>query len=96
MAVGRPKLAEEQRKPLTTEAMVVRVHIRNQDGKKTTISLDPMLLAMLADQLGGKDRARTWLRETAASIVLRRGRSLSRSVQTAVVRKLSSVAPNPL
>lgn len=96
MPVGRPKLREEQRKPLKTEAIVVRLHVKNCLGKKTTISLEPVLIEMLADQLGGKDRARAWLREIAAGISTQKGRSFSRTVQTAAVRKLSSVAPNPL
>lgn len=98
MPAGRPKIPEEKRKPLTSESVVVRLHVRNRDGKKTTISLDPALLSLLGELLGGKDRAREWLRETAAITAPKKGRSLSRSVQTAAVRELTSSTsiPNPL
>ena len=95
MPPGRPKLPEADKKALTSEAIVVRIHVRNKVGTKTTISMDPGLLAILAEHLGGKAEARAWCKETAARMPLRKGRSLSRSLQTAAVRALAA-APNPL
>ncbi len=101
MEVVSPKPSEGVPKPRKSVAHIARLHVRNREGKRTTISLDPMVISILAAQLGSREEARAWLKDAASRTKARKGISFSRMVQTAAVRQiraLSSAATssNPL
>ena len=101
MDASIPNPSQGSRKPRKSVAAIARLHVRNREGKRTTISLDPMVISILADQLGSREEARAWLKDAASRTKARKGISFSRMVQTAAVRQiraLSSAATtsNPL
>ncbi len=49
MEVVSPKPSEGVPKPRKSVAHIARLHVRNREGKRTTISLDPMVISILAD-----------------------------------------------